>query len=67
MNRRWRFWFWVVVIWLLATAVDRLWWTQQSGVPAWDQADYLNSALDHGRALGSVSYTHLTLPTILLV
>ena len=52
MNRRWRFWFWVVVIWLLATAVDRLWWTQQSGVPAWDQADYLNSALDHGRALG---------------
>ncbi len=42
----------VAVIWLLATAVDRLWWTQQSGVPAWDQADYLNSALDHGRALG---------------
>ena len=52
MNRRWRFWFGVAVIWLLATAVDRLWWTQQSGVPAWDQADYLNSALDHGRALG---------------
>jgi hypothetical protein len=24
----------------------------QGGVPAWDQADYLNSALDHGRALG---------------
>ena len=42
----------VAVIWLLATAVDRLWWTQQTGVPAWDQADYLNSALDHGRALG---------------
>ena len=31
---------------------DRLWWTLQGGVPAWDQADYLNSALDHGRALG---------------
>jgi 4-amino-4-deoxy-L-arabinose transferase-like glycosyltransferase len=31
---------------------DRLWWTLQSGVPAWDQADYLNSALDHGHALG---------------
>ena len=52
MNRRWRFWLGVAVIWLLASAVDRLWWTQQSGVPAWDQADYLNSALDHGRALG---------------
>nr|WP_255616193.1 4-amino-4-deoxy-L-arabinose transferase [Synechococcus sp. MU1642] len=24
----------------------------QTGVPAWDQADYLNSAMDHGRALG---------------
>ena len=42
----------VAMIWLLATAVDRLWWMQQTGVPAWDQADYLNSALDHGRALG---------------
>ena len=52
MNRRWRFWLGVAVIWLLATAVDRLWWMQQTGVPAWDQADYLNSALDHGRALG---------------
>ena len=40
----------VVVVWLLATAVDRWWWMQQTGVPAWDQADYLNSALDHGKA-----------------
>jgi 4-amino-4-deoxy-L-arabinose transferase-like glycosyltransferase len=32
--------------------VDRLWWSLQGGVPAWDQADYLNSALDHGRAFG---------------
>ena len=37
---------------MLSTLVDRIWWTQQTGVPAWDQADYLNSALDHGRALG---------------
>ena len=52
MKQRWRFWAVVALIWVLSTVVDRLWWTQQSGVPAWDQADYLNSALDHGRALG---------------
>jgi len=42
----------VSLIWVLSTLVDRLWWTLQTGVPAWDQADYLNSAMDHGRALG---------------
>ena len=42
----------MVGIWCLATVVDRCWWSVQTGVPAWDQADYLNSALDHGRALG---------------
>ena len=52
MRQRWRFSFGVVLIWLLATVLDRLWWIHQGGVPAWDQADYLNSALDHGRALG---------------
>ena len=52
MKQRWRFWAWVALIWVLSTLVDRLWWTLQTGVPAWDQADYLNSALDHGRALG---------------
>ena len=54
MSQRWRFWGGVALIWLLATIVDRLWWTLQVGVPAWDQADYLNSALDHGRALGQL-------------
>ena len=52
MKQRWRFWAWLALIWVLSTLVDRLWWTFQTGVPAWDQADYLNSALDHGRALG---------------
>ncbi|AHF64776.1 hypothetical protein Syncc8109_2468 [Synechococcus sp. WH 8109] len=52
MKQRWRFWALVALIWLLSTLVDRLWWTFQTGVPAWDQADYLNSAMDHGRALG---------------
>jgi hypothetical protein len=52
VSQRCRFWGGVALIWLLATLADRLWWTLQGGVPAWDQADYLNSALDHGRALG---------------
>ena len=52
MKQRWRFWASVGLIWVLSTLVDRLWWTLQTGVPAWDQADYLNSAMDHGRALG---------------
>ena len=42
----------LLLIWLLATGADRLWWSQHGGLPSWDQADYLNSALDHGRALG---------------
>ena len=42
----------LLMIWVLNTVVDRLWWTLHGGLPAWDQADYLNSALDHGRALG---------------
>ncbi|MFL0755645.1 MAG: 4-amino-4-deoxy-L-arabinose transferase, partial [Prochlorococcus sp.] len=47
-----RFWLFVALMWLLATGLDRLWWHHYGGIPAWDQADYLNSALDHGRALG---------------
>jgi len=48
----WRFWAVVGLIWVIATSLDRLWWHGNAGLPAWDQADYLNSALDHGRALG---------------
>jgi len=44
----------LLLIWVLSTAADRLWWSHHGGLPAWDQADYLNSALDHGRALGLV-------------
>lgn len=40
------------LIWLVATAADRLWLGLDRRLPSWDQADYLNSALDHGRALG---------------
>lgn len=42
----------LLLLWVLSTAADRLWWSSHGGLPAWDQADYLNSALDHGRALG---------------
>jgi 4-amino-4-deoxy-L-arabinose transferase-like glycosyltransferase len=45
---------WLVLlgIWLLATSADRAWLWADQRLPAWDQADYLNSAVDHGRALG---------------
>ncbi|MFN9619661.1 MAG: glycosyltransferase family 39 protein [Synechococcaceae cyanobacterium] len=36
----------------MATTADRLWLSLDVRLPAWDQADYLNSAVDHGRALG---------------
>jgi 4-amino-4-deoxy-L-arabinose transferase-like glycosyltransferase len=39
-------------IWALSTLGDRLWLMADGRVPSWDQADYLNSAVDHGRALG---------------
>ncbi len=47
-----KFWTLVGFIWLLATICDRFWWNNYAGIPSWDQADYLNSALDHARALG---------------
>lgn len=50
--RSWQFRVLLTLIWLLSTIIDRLWWVHNGGLPAWDQADYLNSALDHGRALG---------------
>ena len=45
------FWISVLFIWILSTLADRIWWDLYSKVPSWDQADYLNSALDHARAL----------------
>jgi 4-amino-4-deoxy-L-arabinose transferase-like glycosyltransferase len=42
----------LLLLWGLATTADRLWLHLDPGLPAWDQADYLNSAVDHGRALG---------------
>lgn len=45
-------WLALGLIWLIATLADRLWLGLDQRLPAWDQADYLNSAVDHGRALG---------------
>jgi 4-amino-4-deoxy-L-arabinose transferase-like glycosyltransferase len=45
-------WLALALLWILATAADRLWLNGDGRLPSWDQADYLNSAVDHGRALG---------------
>ncbi|MCY4173646.1 MAG: glycosyltransferase family 39 protein [Cyanobacteria bacterium MAG CAR3_bin_5] len=47
-----RRWLPLLLIWLVATVADRVWLAADQTIPAWDQADYLNSAVDHGRALG---------------
>jgi 4-amino-4-deoxy-L-arabinose transferase-like glycosyltransferase len=54
-RREWRWWACVASLWGLATAWDRLWLARDGRIPSWDQADYLNSAVDHGRALGLLS------------
>ncbi|MBW3041679.1 ArnT family glycosyltransferase [Prochlorococcus marinus] len=48
------FWILVILIWIISTLVDRIWWNFYSNTPSWDQADYLNSALDHARALSFI-------------
>ncbi|WP_413677611.1 hypothetical protein [Prochlorococcus sp. MIT 0916] len=45
------FWISVLFVWIISTLADRFWWNSYSTTPSWDQADYLNSALDHARAL----------------
>jgi 4-amino-4-deoxy-L-arabinose transferase-like glycosyltransferase len=42
----------LAAVWAMSTTADRLWLGQDRRLPSWDQADYLNSAVDHGRALG---------------
>ena len=37
----------LLLLWLMATAADRLWWSQHTALPSWDQADYLNLSLIH--------------------
>ncbi|MGK7896106.1 MAG: glycosyltransferase family 39 protein [Xenococcus sp. (in: cyanobacteria)] len=41
----------LVIIWLLGVVCDRVWFLIDNSVPAWDQADYLNGALNYWSAL----------------
>jgi len=43
-------------LWVLAALVDRLWFVLDQNVPAWDQADYLNGALNYWRALKTAQF-----------
>ncbi len=56
-SARWRslgWWASLAALWAVATAADRTWLALDRRLPSWDQADYINSALDHGRALGLI-------------
>lgn len=48
-------WAALAALWGVGTAADRVWLSLDRRLPSWDQADYLNSALDHGRALGLIA------------
>jgi 4-amino-4-deoxy-L-arabinose transferase-like glycosyltransferase len=39
------------IIWLLGAICDRLWFAFDRSVPAWDQAEYLNSTLNYWQVL----------------
>jgi 4-amino-4-deoxy-L-arabinose transferase-like glycosyltransferase len=41
----------VAIIWLAGAICDRIWLTLDRSVPAWDQADYLNGALNYWNSL----------------
>ena len=41
----------IFVIWFLGATCDRIWYNLDNSVPAWDQADYLNGALNYWYAL----------------
>ena len=39
------------IIWLVGVLCDRLWFALDHSTPAWDQADYLNGAMNYWQAL----------------
>lgn len=39
------------IIWLVGAVCDRIWFTFDSDIPAWDQADYLTGTLNYWQAL----------------
>jgi 4-amino-4-deoxy-L-arabinose transferase-like glycosyltransferase len=49
----------LALIWLGGVLVDRLWFNLDHSIPAWDQADYLNGALNYHRALENPQWFNL--------
>jgi 4-amino-4-deoxy-L-arabinose transferase-like glycosyltransferase len=51
--------FWLGGIWLLGAFCDRLWFWCDRSIPAWDQADYLNGAINYWELLQSPQWFDL--------
>lgn len=45
------FFFILTIIWSIGAIVDRLWFALDRSIPAWDEADYLNGAMNYWHAL----------------
>ena len=50
--RRPLWWTAILALWLVSTWIDRSWLSADQSLPSWDQAEYLSSAIEHGRGLG---------------
>ena len=48
-------WFSLGLIWCLSCLLDHTWLQLDQRLPSWDQAEYLSSAMEHGRQLGLLS------------
>ncbi len=48
-------WIALGVIWCLSCVLDHTWLHLDQRLPSWDQAEYLSSAIEHGRQLGLLS------------
>ena len=58
MDRRHKnllWWFALGLIWCLSCLLDHTWLQLDQRLPSWDQAEYLSSAIEHGRQLGLLS------------
>lgn len=45
-------WCAITLIWSLSCVLDHIWLHLDHDLPSWDQAEYLSSAIEHGRQLG---------------
>jgi len=41
----------LLIIWLVGAIIDRLWFSLDNSIPAWDQSEYLNGAIKYYQAL----------------